>query len=84
MTNYLQDAGLPTQDVVVTVTNLGFPGNPTPPDNNPQDATQLDKLQVTVTMPFQDVRLDRAEPGYHPKHPAHWTGRVVLDQGRCV
>jgi Flp pilus assembly protein TadG len=56
VTNYLQAAGLPTQNVVVTVQNLGFVGNPPPADNNPQDATQLDRLQVTVTMPFSNVR----------------------------
>ncbi len=56
VTNYLSNAGVPTGNVVVTIQNLGFPGNPTPPDNNPQDATQLDQLKVTVTMPFNDVR----------------------------
>jgi Flp pilus assembly protein TadG len=53
---YIQNEGLPTQNVIVTVTNLGYPGNPPPTDNNPQDATDLDRIQVTVTIPFQDVQ----------------------------
>jgi Flp pilus assembly protein TadG len=56
VTEYLAQEGVPTADVVVTVTNQGFPGNPSPPDNNPQDATDLDHLQVVVTIPFRDVR----------------------------
>jgi Flp pilus assembly protein TadG len=54
--NYLASAGIPTANAVVTITNLGFPGNPSPPDNNPQNATQLDMLKVTVAVPFSDVR----------------------------
>lgn len=56
VTNYLSNAGVPTANVTVNIRNLGFPGNPPPPDNNPQDATQLDQLQVSITMPFNDVR----------------------------
>jgi Flp pilus assembly protein TadG len=56
VTNYLSNAGIPTGNVVVTIQNLGFPGNPTPPDNNPQDATQLDQLKVSVAMPLSDVQ----------------------------
>jgi Flp pilus assembly protein TadG len=56
VTNYLGAAGLPTGNVTVAVQNNGFPGNPSPPDNNPQNATQLDQLQLTVTMPLSDVR----------------------------
>lgn len=56
VTNYLTNAGVPTGNVSVTIRNLGFPGNPPPPDNNPQDATQLDQLQVSISMPFNDVR----------------------------
>ena len=54
--NYLQAAGLPTANAVVQVQNLGFPGNPPPPDNNPINATQLDEMQVTCTLPLEDVR----------------------------
>jgi Flp pilus assembly protein TadG len=53
---YLYNEGLPIANAVVTVTNLGFPGNPAPVDNNPQNATDLDQIQVTVTLPFADVR----------------------------
>lgn len=56
VTNYLSNAGVPTGNVVVAIQNLGFSGNPPPPDNNPQDATQLDQLKVIVAMPFNDVR----------------------------
>jgi Flp pilus assembly protein TadG len=53
---YLLNEGLPTANVNVTVTNLGFPGNPSPPDNNPQHAYDLDQLQITATIPYQDVQ----------------------------
>src|SRR5437667_10401116 len=56
---YLQDAGIPAATAAnanVTVTNLGFSGNPTPPDNNPVNATELDRLQITVSIPFESVR----------------------------
>ncbi len=52
---YLYNEGLPITNAVVTVTNLGFPGNPAPIDNNPQDATDLDQIQVTLTLPYADV-----------------------------
>jgi Flp pilus assembly protein TadG len=52
---YLYNEGLPITNAVVTVTNLGFPGNPSPIDNNPQDATDLDQIQVTLTLPYADV-----------------------------
>ena len=56
--NYLTAAGIPVTNPsgAVQVRNLGFPGNPPPPDNNPMDATQLDQLQVTVSIPSGDVR----------------------------
>ena len=56
---YLQDAGVPAataQNAAVTVKNNGFTGNPTPLDNNPQNATELDQLIVTVSVPLQDLR----------------------------
>jgi Flp pilus assembly protein TadG len=48
--NYLALAGLPTQDVTVTVEDLTAPGT------DATAAAQLDTLQVTVTIPFRDVR----------------------------
>ncbi len=53
---YMLNEGLPTTNAVVTVTNLGFTGNPSPPDNNPQHASDLDQIQVVATIPFQDVQ----------------------------
>jgi hypothetical protein len=54
VTNYLQDAGLPIADVVVTVQDLTNPGT------DPTAATELDQLQVAVTIPFKDVRWTSA------------------------
>jgi Flp pilus assembly protein TadG len=58
--NYLTAAGVPVTNpdpnVVVQVKNLGFPGNPPPPDDSPLNATQLDQFRITVTIPFSDVR----------------------------
>jgi Flp pilus assembly protein TadG len=53
---YLQAAAIPTGNAAVVVQNTGFPGNPPPPDNNPINATELDQLQVSVSIPFSDVR----------------------------
>jgi Flp pilus assembly protein TadG len=53
---YMQQEGLATQNVKVTIINQGFPGNPPPVNNNPQNATDLDRLQVMVTIPIQDVQ----------------------------
>ena len=52
--NYLAMAGLPTQDVVVTVSDLTNPGT------DVSQATQLDQLQVSVTIPYSDVRWTTA------------------------
>ncbi len=58
--NYLTAAGVPVNNpdpnAVVQVKNLGFPGNPGPVDDSPLNATQLDQFQITVTIPFSDVR----------------------------
>ena len=48
--NYLNNAGLPTANAVVTVSDLTSPGT------DPSNASQLDQIQVSVTMPFADVR----------------------------
>lgn len=48
---YLQNAGLPTQHVTVSVTNVTSGGDVSA-------ATQLDQLNVTVSIPFADVAWD--------------------------
>jgi Flp pilus assembly protein TadG len=48
--NYLQNAGLPSASATVTVTNLTHAGV------DCTQATELDQLQVTVTLPFTAVR----------------------------
>ncbi len=52
--NYLQDAGLPTGDCVVTVQDI------TNPADDPTGAAEFDDLQVSVTIPFKDVRWSSA------------------------
>jgi Flp pilus assembly protein TadG len=47
--NYLSNAGLPTTNAVVTVSDLTHAGDPAA-------ATQMDQLQVNVSIPFKDVR----------------------------
>ncbi len=47
--DYLQCNGLPTQNAAVTVTNLTS-------GSDASAATQLDQLQVQVSIPFSDVR----------------------------
>jgi Flp pilus assembly protein TadG len=58
--NYLTAAGVPVNNpdpnAVVQVKNLGFPGNPPPIDDSPLNATQLDRFEIRVTIPFGDVR----------------------------
>ena len=51
VTTYLQAAGIPTANAVVTVADLTSPGT------DVSAAAQLDQLQVTVSIPFSDVRL---------------------------
>lgn len=53
--NYLTEHGLPGANATVTVTNLGFPGNTAPVDNNPVNATDLDQIKVEVSVKFSDV-----------------------------
>lgn len=48
--NYLQNAGVSTAGVTVTVTDVSAPGT------DPAAATQLDNLRVTVALPFANVR----------------------------
>ncbi len=77
VTEYLQNEGLPTQNVVVTVTNLGFPANPAPVDNNPMNANDLDRLQIVATIPFQDVQWINISlvtgPGYRLSAGTVWS-----------
>lgn len=47
--NYLKNAGLPTQNVNVTVQDLNSPGT------DATQATWMDQLQVTVNIPCKDV-----------------------------
>ncbi len=54
VTNYLQDAGLPTTNVTVTVQDL------TNPALDPTTATEYDNLSVSLTIPFKDVRWTSA------------------------
>ena len=53
VTNYLTEAGIPTANVVVTVAD-----NTSGTDVS--SATYLDQLQVTVTIPYGDVRWSAA------------------------
>jgi Flp pilus assembly protein TadG len=46
--NYLKNAGVPTQNATVTVTNVTEPGV------DASQAAQMDQLTVTVTVPVQD------------------------------
>ena len=50
VTNYVKNAGLPTQNVSVTVQDLTSPGT------DPSLATQFDQIKINVTLPYKDVR----------------------------
>jgi Flp pilus assembly protein TadG len=50
VTQYLASAGIPTGNVVVTVSDLTNAGT------DPSQAQYLDILQVSVSIPFNDVR----------------------------
>jgi Flp pilus assembly protein TadG len=47
---YLQTAGLPTSNVVITVKDLDTPAN------DVSNANYLDRIQVTATIPIADIR----------------------------
>ena len=49
VTNYIKNAGLPTQNVTVTVQDLTNAGT------DVSQATWMDQLQITITMPCEDV-----------------------------
>jgi Flp pilus assembly protein TadG len=51
---YLAAAGLPTAHVTATVSNL------THPATDVSEAVQLDQIEVTVSIPFRDVRWSPA------------------------
>ncbi len=51
VTQYLQNAGLTTTNVVVTVVDVTSGGDVS-------NAQQLDQINVTVTIPFKDVAWD--------------------------
>jgi len=48
--DYLRHAGLPTTHAVATVMNVSASGV------DAREATQMDELQVTVSIPFEDVQ----------------------------
>jgi Flp pilus assembly protein TadG len=50
VTNYVKIAGLPTADLVVTISDLTNPGL------DASTAVALDQIKVTVSIPFKDVR----------------------------
>ena len=52
--NYLQNAGLPSTSATVTVSDLTNPGT------DCTAATELDQLQITVSIPFTAVRWSAA------------------------
>jgi len=52
--NYLQNAGLPSTSATVTITDLTTPGT------DCSEATELDQLQIKVTLPFTAVRWSAA------------------------
>lgn len=56
--NYMSNAGLNTTGYTVRVYNLTINPNPAPgsASNDPSAATQLDKLQVIVTLPVNNVK----------------------------
>jgi Flp pilus assembly protein TadG len=54
VTNYLNNAGLTTTNLVVTVNDLTTPGT------DATVAAELDQLQVKATIPFKDVRWTAA------------------------
>lgn len=47
---YLDNAGYPTDNVEITVTNLDRTGT------DPREAEQGDRLRITVSLPFRDIR----------------------------
>jgi Flp pilus assembly protein TadG len=53
--NYLNNAGLPSTLATVTVTDLTNPGT------DCSNATDLDQLQIKVTLPFSAVRWSSAK-----------------------
>jgi Flp pilus assembly protein TadG len=50
VTNYVKIAGLPTANLVVTISDLTNPGL------DASQATALDQIKVAVSIPFKDVR----------------------------
>lgn len=70
VTNYLARAGLPTTNVVVTVSNATDTSRP-----EPYGANQLDRFRVDVTMPFNDVRwvmINNFTSGYSIRSKSVW------------
>ena len=74
VTNYLALAGLPTQNVTVTVSDLTNPGT------DPTAATALDQIQVSVSIPFSNVTLVGDQHVPAGQHAAERHGDMVLGQ----
>ena len=51
VTNYLTRAGINTQGITVTVTNMTNNSR-----SDPTTANQMDRFRITVTLPFNNVR----------------------------
>ena len=72
--NYLLNAGIPTTHATVTVSDLTSPGT------DPTNANQMDQLQVSVSIPFSDVRWTDIVIGYQYLNAAQWSSHLVLYQ----
>ncbi len=71
---YLSSAGMPTTNATVTVADLTKPGA------DVGSADQLDQLQVTVSVPFSDVRW--AVSGFIVKNTTAITGTATYYSAR--
>lgn len=72
--NYLTAAGIPVTNVVVTVSNL------TQPAVDVGQASTLDKLQITATVPFKDVKWGVS--GFIVKNTSSVTGSAIYFSAR--
>ena len=71
ITQYLNAAGYPTGNVVVTITT---------PQNDVSKAQYLDKIQITVTIPYSDVQWTLlglvTQPGDLIKAQVEWMSMI--------
>ena len=87
VSNYLKNAGLPYASATVTVTNLTHGGT------DCTAATELDQLQVSITLPFTSVRWSaatlvtnsstqlRATAIYYSNNGASYPSSITVPQG---